>query len=397
MAIKHEVFWRNPSYKGYSKLNKDIECDYLIVGGGISGVSLAYFLSKFKAGKVVLIEKNQIASGATGRAAGILSIRGEADFHDFVKRLGRKNAIIYWDEIHKTLKLLRKIIEEEKIDCDAELEDTLYCGFKHKAYNDIKEEYSYEEVENDSKMLMGEFLKKEINTNLYNHALLSKDHGLSVNPLKLTQNLSLIAKKYGALIYENTRFFGHEKNVARTNGGKIKFKKIIIAIDAQHPSQEILRMKTSLIVTRPLTKEESLITGLVKKKIFHTSSYKKKIFWDNKENYEYGKLTKDNRLLLGFGWVRINKDAEDKLHLPHIAKIRTFLKKLFPYLDLDIEYAWSGSFGVTKNYEPLIKSKGNNLFIAGAATQPGCVMASHYLAHKLTNKKSSLDKIFKLK
>lgn len=399
MVIKHEVFWKNPGYKGYPKLKEDIECDYLIVGGGISGVSLAYFLANLGAKNVVLIERDKIASGATGRAAGSLVVRGEADFHDFVKKMGKKNAVLYWGEIHKTLSLIKRIIEEHDIDCDAEIEDTLYCGFHHKSRNDLKEEFEYEKkMENESKMLFDNELKKELNTNLYNHAILSRDHGLSVNPLKFTQNLSKVALKKGVRIYENTRLFRIDKNFAITTHAKIFFKKLILTVDAEHPSEDIKKLKTSIIVTRPLTKKELEITGLHKKKVFNNNLYKKKIFWDNKQNYEYGKLTKDNRLLVGFGGIIVNKSTrKDSPHYPHFNRLNKFLKNLFPYINLRIDYAWSASFGITKNYEPLVSYKGNHLVIAGAGTQPGCVMAAHYLAHKLTNKKSHLDKIFKLK
>jgi len=44
--MKHEVFWKNPGYVVRSKLKENIKCDYLIVGGGITGVSTAYFLLK---------------------------------------------------------------------------------------------------------------------------------------------------------------------------------------------------------------------------------------------------------------------------------------------------------------------------------------------------------------
>src|SRR3954468_15796446 len=43
--------------------------DAVIIGGGIMGASTAYFLMKRGAGKVVLIEKYLLASGATGHSA----------------------------------------------------------------------------------------------------------------------------------------------------------------------------------------------------------------------------------------------------------------------------------------------------------------------------------------
>jgi len=53
--------------------------DYVIIGGGISGVSIGYFLLKHGASNVVILERNYLASGATGRCgAGIRQQWGSA-------------------------------------------------------------------------------------------------------------------------------------------------------------------------------------------------------------------------------------------------------------------------------------------------------------------------------
>lgn len=46
--------------------------DVVVVGGGISGASLAYYLQTAGAGKVLLIERNAPASGGTGKSAAIV-------------------------------------------------------------------------------------------------------------------------------------------------------------------------------------------------------------------------------------------------------------------------------------------------------------------------------------
>jgi sarcosine oxidase subunit beta len=46
--------------------------DVVIVGGGVHGASLAYHLTRKKAGRVVLIEKKFIASGPTGRSTALV-------------------------------------------------------------------------------------------------------------------------------------------------------------------------------------------------------------------------------------------------------------------------------------------------------------------------------------
>src|SRR5690606_17516926 len=52
-----------------------------VVGGGSIGCSTAYHLARKKAGKVVLFEKESIASGSTGRAAGFIKQQFGDDFH----------------------------------------------------------------------------------------------------------------------------------------------------------------------------------------------------------------------------------------------------------------------------------------------------------------------------
>src|SRR2546428_2959029 len=46
--------------------------DVVIVGGGVTGASLAYHLARKKAGRVVLIEKKFVASGPTGRSTALV-------------------------------------------------------------------------------------------------------------------------------------------------------------------------------------------------------------------------------------------------------------------------------------------------------------------------------------
>ena len=53
------------NFPKFSPLNKNITCDVCIVGGGITGITLAYLLSK-KNIKVALLEKDRLACSTTG-------------------------------------------------------------------------------------------------------------------------------------------------------------------------------------------------------------------------------------------------------------------------------------------------------------------------------------------
>src|ERR1700733_14876083 len=60
-------------------INRDRICilngktaDFIIVGGGVTGLSVALHLKKRNAGKVVLLERHHVAAGQAGHAAGIV-------------------------------------------------------------------------------------------------------------------------------------------------------------------------------------------------------------------------------------------------------------------------------------------------------------------------------------
>jgi 4-methylaminobutanoate oxidase (formaldehyde-forming) len=53
--------------------NKAKSADVIIIGGGILGCAIAYFLSRMQAGKVVLLERRMLAEANTSRAAGLLT------------------------------------------------------------------------------------------------------------------------------------------------------------------------------------------------------------------------------------------------------------------------------------------------------------------------------------
>jgi sarcosine oxidase subunit beta len=72
--------------------------DVVIVGGGIHGVSLAYHFARKGAGRVVLLEKQFLASGPTGRSTGLVR---RWSGQDFLTRTGNQamNYFRNWSEL----------------------------------------------------------------------------------------------------------------------------------------------------------------------------------------------------------------------------------------------------------------------------------------------------------
>ena len=96
--MKNKSIWINNKVKNemFSKLDKNIECDVLIIGGGMAGLSTAYHIMESKK-KVVLIEKDKCGMGATSKNTGKLTwMQGliysklSKNYSDEVKELYKK-------------------------------------------------------------------------------------------------------------------------------------------------------------------------------------------------------------------------------------------------------------------------------------------------------------------
>lgn len=386
--MKREVFWKNKGYLPRKPLAQDIDCDYLIVGGGITGVSLAYFLSRTKSKKVVLLEKETIASGATGQAAGILTLKGELDLQTIIAEFGKNKGMAFWRGNHRGLQLIKDIIRKEHIRCDYDPESTIYaCTERYEKQPHVLNEYIVEkDIEKTTQLLVGKQLRQQVRTPLFRYAILSPGHAISVNPLQLTQNLSRTLDKKGVQVYEHTPLLRLNGSTAITPHGTVSFKNVILALDADTRNSKIKRLETTIVVTTPLSRKTLRDIGM----------RTKKVLWDAQEIYHYLKITPDRRILLGYGDRPVHRHHKPRgPHVAHLARIKTFLSKLFPNLPNKIEYAWSATFGETAKKIPIIEKNGNRVIVAGAASQVVCVMAAKHVADKLLGKHSALESFFK--
>jgi gamma-glutamylputrescine oxidase len=72
------------------------KADVLIVGGGIAGLSLAWHLSRRRI-DAVLVERDHLGSGASGRNAGFLLAGVASSYAEAVRVYGRERAREVWE------------------------------------------------------------------------------------------------------------------------------------------------------------------------------------------------------------------------------------------------------------------------------------------------------------
>jgi glycine/D-amino acid oxidase-like deaminating enzyme len=360
--MKSKNFWaegyKKPKFK---KLSEDISTDFLVVGGGISGVFAAYKLSKY--GKVVLIEGETIGSGATGKSAGYLTLEPDLiSFKELVKEVGESGAREYWSDLkHSQLEIL-EIIKSNNINCDQILTDTLYVNTtRESAKFASKDALLRNKNKFYSEILVNRGKVEELNlANIIN--IEKVDKSLCLNPYKFICEFAKLISEKGVFVYENSPMIKIEKNKCITKNAEITFKKTLVCIDS-FGMANIDKYMTTIAITNKLSKE-----NLESMKLDDNDA----TLWNTKnKSFFYTRNTLDNRILIGYGDTKV-KTAKTKvvLHKLHLKMIQKFIKKEFgEFGRIIIDYAWSGIFGQSKKSIPEIKKVGDVVYFSGGATQ----------------------------
>lgn len=210
------MFW-NADFPTFNFENPVRKLDVAIIGGGLTGLSTAYYLRNSSL-KVAVFEQSKIGGGVTSRStAKITYLQG-----DIYQRLGNKAKSYYLSQKEAIWELL-KIIEDENISCELEkVPSIIFCLNK----------------ENDSKIQFEKKLLESFGAHPYEvqHPNISSGIGISdsyvFHPLKFLSGLykALISKVF---IYENTLVFDMKKEdghyLIHTTNGDFFAKNVVIA------------------------------------------------------------------------------------------------------------------------------------------------------------------------
>ncbi len=122
-----------------SKKKKMENTDILIIGGGITGISCAYFL-KDSGYKVTLVDKGTIGMGITSRTTAKVNYLQGTIYQDLEKNYGKKKSKKYFDSQVEAIKIIGDITKKLNIDCDLEKVDSFLYTNEEKNEKKIEKE-----------------------------------------------------------------------------------------------------------------------------------------------------------------------------------------------------------------------------------------------------------------
>jgi glycine/D-amino acid oxidase-like deaminating enzyme len=380
-------------------LLKDLECEWLIIGAGYTGLSAARKLAEIYPNKTITLIDAQLAGeGASSRNSGYLvdttlndGFTSDRDLENYKKKT----------DIYKLgIKTVKKFIQEYQVDCDFN-----ECG-KYYASSKIDDQKTLENFSKilsklnfENHLLFKDDLKKQLGTNFYNVGLYTKG-GILLNPGKLVRAM-INALPNNVNLLENSFLINWKINngkiICEFEKGTIKSKKIIFATNGFLKSLGIKKNYNF-----PLTLTASMTRALTNKEYSDIGSPKE---WGVLPVRPMGatvRMTKDKRIMIRNTAEVSNPFKMSKMELDKRAAIQKIgIKKRFPQLPSDIiESTWSGVVSRSRNSSQIFEKLEDNVFVAGCYNGSGIGVGTLFgeqIAIKAANETSEEIKIIEKK
>jgi glycine/D-amino acid oxidase-like deaminating enzyme len=351
-------------------LSSDIDCEWLIVGAGYTGLSAARKLGQlYPNQKILLVDAQLAGEGASARNSGYLVDTTLNDGFTSNKELDnyKKKTDIY----KLGIETVKRFIKEYQVDCDWN-ECGKYFASSKQEDRKILENFSetLSKLGFEHNLLFNEKLKKKLGTNFYNIALHTKG-GILLHPGKLVRAM-IDTLPDNVNLYENSSLLDWKKKndtvICKFKNGSIKTKKIIFATNGFLKSLGIksnynFPITLTASMTRSLSDEEFKLLGEPKE-------------WGVLPVRPMGatiRMTKDRRILIRntaevYNPYQMSKSELTKRSL----KQRLGIKKRFPELPEDIiQSSWSGIVSRTRNSSQIFEKIDDNIFVAGCYNGSG--------------------------
>ena len=216
--MSEETYWQQGDQRAYSPLRGRRTADAVVVGGGLTGLTVALWLCR--AGlRVVLLEANALGSGSTACCLGRVSLLSGVSLSRLEKRFRAGMGQRLRKLSAECLSHLQELSREKTVSWDWQtLDDRLLGGERPRAEMDAFRKAGISvEIETS---FSSRFAEKE--------CLLLRNM-VALHPLRYLRFLARQGEKHGLCIFEHSRVVALETNLASTERGSVQAPYIVVA------------------------------------------------------------------------------------------------------------------------------------------------------------------------
>lgn len=332
----------------YPRLEEDISCDVVVIGGGESGALCAYELTA-KGVRAVLIDKHRVAGGSTSSNTGLLQFFNDKPLTACMNTFGEKQGVRMYELCAEAIRHLHRI--RPKLDIDPMLieRESLYYAstpgdvdFLRKEYDALlKRGFDVEWWDADKLSAHFPFRKPG--------AIVSRGDA-EVNPFRLAQGAVQAAARDGLHVYEHTEAVRHEADAdgitfITAAGHRIRARYAIIATG--YGTQRLMRNANAVL--------SSSYVAVTRPNMDLSAWHRRCLIWETARPYLYMRTTPDGRVIIGgMDEPAVLASERDRMLSRKTELLLERLREHFPMVDAaEAEYAWGATFGSTHDGYPM--------------------------------------------
>jgi len=320
------------------RLTRDVACDIVVVGAGISGALIAEQLSD--AGlDVVIVDRRGPTDGSTAASTAMLQYEIDTPLHQMAERIGRDKAERIWRRSRQSVDALRERTERLGLDVDSATRGSIYLdGNILDAAGLAREAEARRRAGFEIELLKPAQVEDRYGIK-GRHAIIGYGN-YSADPRRLAAGYLNVAISRGARLYAPVDIC----DVAAADAGVTLRSKNGPAIRARHliVATGYEMMKGVPRKGNKIISSWSIATRPQPRAIWPTAA----MIWEAADPYLYIRTTPRGEIICGGEDEEIADAALRDAKLPDkTATLSRKLAALLPGIDATPAHSWAGSFG----------------------------------------------------
>jgi glycine/D-amino acid oxidase-like deaminating enzyme len=340
-------------------LTGDTQVDVAIIGGGFTGLWTAYYLLRLdRTLRIVVIEKEIVGFGASGRNGGwcVGELAAGPDRHQ--RAAGNYAARRFLGELFDTVDEVGRVAERENIDCHFAKGGTIRLARNNAQLTRQRDEVEHHQrafglTDDDLRLVSADEARSHLDATGVLGGLFYT-HTAALHPVRLVRGLGETVERLGATIVEQTTATAIEGRRVRTDRGSVRADVVVRALEGytstlDRHGRTLSPLYSLMVATEPLD------GGLWDK----IGLSERQTFADDRHLVIYGQRTEDDRIAFGgrgapYGYgSRIDPAIEQRSRIHD--RIVSALLELLPILKgVTITHRWGGVLGVPRDWFPSV-------------------------------------------
>ncbi|MEO6926186.1 MAG: FAD-binding oxidoreductase [Rhodanobacter sp.] len=344
----------------WAPLEGSVRAQIAVIGGGYAGLNTALGVAERGLHDVVLLEREQIGFGASGRNGGFVFAGYSLGEQSLLDQLGETRARALFKLTTGAVGRIRQRVADYGIACDLVDEGVIWANwFRDPAVLRERQALLAEHFGVHWQDMSEADLRTQVCSEHYHGGLYERD-ALHLHPLNYALGLAAAAAGRGVRIHENSGALSLTRDGScwrvRTARGDVLAEQVVLACGGylarlRKPiDRAILPIATYVMVTEPLGErlDECLRTRAA--------------IYDSRFAFDYYRALPDRRLLWGGRISILNRSPHSVQRL-----LTRDMLRVFPQLaGVKVDYAWSGLMSYARHQMPQIGGDGDGLWWAQA-------------------------------